>query len=179
MNKIYYAVCCVDKDSLGSGKIPSGTAVFKEGNSSGEDGAEQEYRLVSYLKKDARANISSVAGKGAPGAKRAELKYRVQKRYEYQGKAYELVRITLLTGRHHQIRVQMADAGLALYGDRKYNREWEAFCVPERGAGSGTRLALCAAELTFLHPVSGNRIHFEVTPFFCQQNYFLTLTHES
>ncbi len=49
-----------------------------------------------------------------------------------------------MTGRHHQIRVQMAGAGMPLTGDRKYNEEEEA--------PLGTGVALAACRLVFIHP---------------------------
>ena len=54
-----------------------------------------------------------------------------------------LVEIRLLTGGHHQIRVQMAHAGMPLAGDPKYNA----------GAENET-LALCAYKLRFTHPAT-------------------------
>ena len=66
------------------------------------------------------------------------------------------MRIALQTGRHHQIRVQMAGAGMPLYGDVKYNP------AAQRGQG----LALCAAELAFAHPANGKRMQFSCTPDF-------------
>ena len=65
-----------------------------------------------------------------------------------------LVRIQLGTGRHHQIRVQMAHAGMPLLGDRKYNPE----------DSSGLPLGLCSCHLVFLHPITGKKMEFQVTP---------------
>ena len=64
-----------------------------------------------------------------------------------------LVRITLRTGRHHQIRVQMAAAGAPLLGDAKYNPV---------AVQNGTQLALCAYRLCFSHPVTGKQMEFEL-----------------
>jgi len=61
-----------------------------------------------------------------------------------QGK-YSLLDITLLTGRKHQIRVQMADAGHPIAGDKKYGVKGDTF----------SRLALHARSITFAHPFSG------------------------
>ena len=54
-----------------------------------------------------------------------------------------LLKIRLLTGRHHQIRVQLAHAGMPIAGDRKYN---------PKGQNTEGELGLCAAALSFLHP---------------------------
>lgn len=59
--------------------------------------------------------------------------------------AYSLLRIELLTGRKHQIRVQMADLGHPVAGDRKYGVKGDGF----------PRLALHARSITFAHPFSG------------------------
>ncbi len=61
-----------------------------------------------------------------------------------------LLEITLETGRKHQIRVQLAGAGLPVVGDRKYNARTD----PAR------RLALHSCELLFRHPVSGAPLEF-------------------
>ncbi len=134
----------------------AGTRAEKEA----EEKKKEEILLTDWLKKDARSNTSSIVSPGTPGAKKAELKYRILRRRTIQGKEYAEVRIRLLTGRHHQIRVQMAGAGLPLYGDRKYNPRWEAYRVPEYDGGEGARLALCASELTFRHPVTGKELEF-------------------
>ena len=85
-----------------------------------------------------------------PGAKKARLSYEVlgEAVDAISGKKKWLLRIHLDTGRHHQIRVQMAHAGMPLAGDRKYGAGTNVTI----GAGS---LALCAASLTFFP--SGNR----------------------
>lgn len=83
--------------------------------------------LVNYLKKEPSGNCSRTAAKGTPGAKRAELSYRVLRECD----GLSLVKIILKTGRHHQIRVQMAAAGAPIYGDGKYG----AAGVPTYGDG--------------------------------------------
>ena len=65
-----------------------------------------------------------------------------------------LVEIELLTGRHHQIRVQMAGHGTPLYGDSKYGDSKKS---PWAGP-----LALCAVRLSFFHPAGGKEMCFEI-----------------
>lgn len=91
---------------------------------------------------------------------------------------YALAEIHLDTGRHHQIRVQMAHAGLPLFGDRKYNPEWERYAkawqeqIRMESADDhaavlrlpSAELALCATKLTFRHPASGKQMCFQVKP---------------
>ena len=105
--------------------------------------------LQDYLIKDGRANASRVCSAGTPGAKAARLHYRVLEPRE--GSA--LLEIRLDTGRHHQIRVQMAHLGHPLIGDRKYG-----------DPGTGPRvLKLCAFRLEFLHPEDGRPMEFELS----------------
>lgn len=108
--------------------------------------------LVDYLLKDGRTNTSSIVPEGTKGAKRAELRYRIIA----ETPGYALAEIDLLTGRHHQIRVQMAGAGMPLAGDRKYNLS---------NAGQTEKyVALAAHRLSFEHPVLKKEICFEGKP---------------
>ncbi len=77
------------------------------------------------------------------------------------GLQYALVKICLHTGRHHQIRVQMANAGMPLLGDRKYGDE-AALALSEKLGVRET--ALCAYRLSFIHPKTGKQMQFEVRP---------------
>lgn len=127
MEKWYQAVLC--------GKLPKKKGV-----------------LVDYLQKDSRTNASRVVAAGTKGAKKCELSYEVLREWEDRC----LVKIRLLTGRHHQIRVQFAHAGTPVAGDRKYGKA-------ESGRG---QLLLCASELRFLHPRTREPMHFQVEPTF-------------
>ncbi len=90
-----------------------------------------------------------------PKAKRAELSYQILDREKLSDEREAvLAEIRLKTGRHHQIRVQMAHAGLPLAGDRKYGAAGD----------KGQNPALCAVELSFSHPVSGQRLCFKTDP---------------
>ncbi len=108
--------------------------------------------LEDYLLKDGRTNTSRIVPEGTKGAKRARLSCRL---LEQRG-GYALVQVELMTGRHHQIRVQMAGAGMPLTGDRKYNEEEEA--------PLGTGVALAACRLVFTHPSTKKEMNFEMKP---------------
>ena len=108
--------------------------------------------LVDYLRKDSRTNTSGVVMAGAKDAKKCELSYEVLREWEDRS----LVKIRLLTGRHHQIRVQFAHAGAPVAGDQKYGKA-------EGGRG---QLLLCASELRFRHPRTGESMHFQAEPTF-------------
>nr|WP_051527011.1 RNA pseudouridine synthase [[Eubacterium] cellulosolvens] len=117
----------------------------------------KEILLTDYLLKDGKTNTTAVVAKGTAGCRRAELVYRVR---EMPGDGRCLLGINLLTGRHHQIRVQLANAGLPIVGDRKYGE-----AVPEgEGASRGKTLALCASELVFSDPDNGNEIAIGIIP---------------
>ncbi len=109
--------------------------------------------LTDYLLKDAKANMSKVvtAGEG----KISQLEYKVMS--TNSDKDAQLLRIHLLTGRHHQIRVQMKNANHGILGDEKYN----AGSADVYGGGG---LALCAYSLSFKHPETGREISLRVKP---------------
>lgn len=122
-----------------------------EGTPPAEEGV-----LEDWLKKDGKTNTSFLTAPGTKGGKRAELFYKVAKHIpgEDGGRDQYLLAVTLKTGRHHQIRVQMAHAGMPLVGDRKYNPQEK----------SGVSLGLCACALDFFHPRRGEKMHFSVEP---------------
>lgn len=121
--------------------------------------SKAEGTLVDYLLKDGRTNTSSVVKEYTKEAKRAELNYRViseVKVPEFEGDT-ALVEVELLTGRHHQIRVQMANAGCPLYGDTKYNPLFQE-------ATAYVQTALCAYKLSFVHPKTKKCMEFCIEP---------------
>lgn len=106
--------------------------------------------LENYLLRDGKSNVSSVVPKDTTGAKRAELSYETVKTMEDRS----LVRIQLKTGRHHQIRVQLAHAGHPIIGDKKYGRNTPGY-LP---------LGLCSYHIGFIHPVTKKKVVYEITP---------------
>lgn len=107
-------------------------------------------KLTCHLKKFPDTNTVQVVPALSEGAKYAELDYRVL----CQKTDVALVLVNLITGRGHQIRVQLSNMGNPIVGDRKY------------GAGQNTRYPLClwATELRFTHPVGGKEMTFRVYP---------------
>ena len=104
--------------------------------------------LENWILSDPKSNTSCIVQKGTKNAKRAVLDYEVIS--QKKGKA--LLDITLHTGRHHQIRVQLAHIGTPICGDRKYGQDTE-----------GT-LALCSYHIDFEHPGSGRKMQFDIIP---------------
>ena len=118
--------------------------------------------FVDYLLKDEKSNYSRVVDKGTEGSREARLEYRLLSSGELDGREVSLVEIHLLTGRHHQIRVQFASRGLPLLGDEKYGDGNLANRRP--GRFRREPLALYAWRLEFDHPVTGERMKFEQRP---------------
>ena len=125
---------------------------------------DKQGTLSDFLVKDEKTNLTRVGKKGDRGAKNAELNYTViQKKYT-DGERISEVEIELLTGRHHQIRVQFASHGMPLMGDRKYN---PAFAGAAKGGAAATELGrhlcLCNTELSFTHPKTRKRMTFRIS----------------
>ena len=106
--------------------------------------------LVNYLKKDEKTNVVKVVPQLETGAKKAELTYNLIDSTE----KLSLVKCHLLTGRSHQIRVQMANTGCPVFGDVKY----------KGNIVSGWNLALWSYKLCFEHPVSHKPMTFVCYP---------------
>lgn len=112
---------------------------------------------VDYLLKNGKNNTTSVVDKSVEEAKKAVLNYKVLgSAVEESGRELTLLEIELLTGRHHQIRVQCASRNLPLWGDVKYNPAFQ----DKRGVNP----ALCSVQLSFRHPVNGKTMTFSMTP---------------
>ncbi len=111
--------------------------------------------LEDFLVKDAKTNTSRVCRETDAGAKKARLSYEVTETFELEEEKYSLVKIKLDTGRHHQIRVQMANMGCPIWGDTKYGKQ-------DNLSGMWQKIALCAYRLEFVHPKTKKPMMFEV-----------------
>jgi len=111
---------------------------------------KKEGKIVSFLKKDEKKNIVTVYQKEIPGAKLAELSWKVILR----GERNSLLEIKLGTGRSHQIRAQLSSIGYPILGDEKYGAENH---LPDRG------IALCATEITFKLATSDESKKIEIS----------------
>ncbi len=126
MEKTYFAIC------KGCPKDKSGT-------------------LINYLKKDEKENLVKIVTMGSSDAKKAELSYKV---LQTNGET-SLLEVKIITGRSHQIRVQMAGINCPLLGDNKYGKE---------KTKSTSNLGLWAGKLEFTHPVSKEKLVFMAKP---------------
>lgn len=119
---------------------------------------KDENDLTDYLIKDGRTNTSRICSADTPGAKKAELHYRILKKIS----DCCLAEVTLKTGRHHQIRVQMANMHCPIIGDRKYGA---AADIPQEvleNLPSQNNLQLYACRLVFRHPQTKKEMVFEL-----------------
>jgi 23S rRNA pseudouridine1911/1915/1917 synthase len=126
----------------------------------------KEGRLIDFLRKDERHRRMHVTNEGAVDAQRAELTYRLLTTDGESGRGGDgeilsqlvttnrdtsLLEIRPLTGRKHQIRLQLAQAGFPIMGDRKYGSR-RAF---------PTGIALHSRRLAIAHPVSKMQVEIE------------------
>ena len=147
--------------------------------------------LEDYLLKDSKTNMSKVVPENTQGAKKAVLEYQVLD-MDTDGKR-AFLKVKLHTGRHHQIRVQLANAGLPILDDAKYSivcdTKYGIVCDAQDGAVRDTKyggdssagdsfaavkknvagkhrdnLALCSCRLVFTHPVTKKKLVFEIEP---------------
>lgn len=106
---------------------------------------EDEREIVSWLTRNERLNKSFVCRPDTPGAKEAKLRYRLLASSD----KYHLLAVRLLTGRHHQIRCQLASIGCPIKGDLKYGA---------RRSNPDGSISLHSWRIGFEHPVSHVRI---------------------
>ena len=118
----------------------------------------EEGELEDYLLKDGTmARVATENEKERQGVKLAKLKYRLLARKE----GISLLEVRIETGRFHQIRVQLAHAGMPILGDRKYGTQDSK----ELGEKLGFQcVALAACSLEFVHPTTKKRLSFECKP---------------
>jgi len=107
--------------------------------------------LRHHLRKEAKQNKSYPSPENKAGAKLAVLHYRLLG----QGQRYYLLEIELETGRHHQIRAQLAAAGMPIKGDLKYG-------FPRSNPDAS--ISLHAGRLALVHPVSKEALELRAAP---------------
>ena len=107
--------------------------------------SDEAIRLEHYLWRNEKQNKSFVVKSGTKDAKRAMLSYKAIAR----GDRYTLLEINLETGRHHQIRCQLAAIGCPIKGDLKYGAKRSN---PDGG------ISLHARKIEFVHPVSKQQL---------------------
>ena len=112
---------------------------------------EKQGTLENYLLKNERNNLSKVVNEETKNAKYAKLDYEV---IWYNDEInMSVVKVLLHTGRHHQIRVQLANINHSISGDQKYGTR-----------GRGKQIALWAYRLTIYHPITKEQLTFTDIP---------------
>lgn len=104
-----------------------------------------EATLTNWLVRNEKQNKSYVYNNEMPNAKQAILKYKTIGQTEH----YTLLEVNLLTGRHHQIRCQLATMGCPIKGDLKYGA---------RRSNPDGSISLLSHKVEFIHPVSKQKI---------------------
>lgn len=107
-----------------------------------------EATLTDWLTRNERQNKSYAHNREVPGAKKAVLSYKVRSMSD----KYMLLEVRLMTGRHHQIRCQLAHMGCPIKGDLKYGSP--------RSNPDGS-ISLMSRRVEFVHPVSKETIAVE------------------
>lgn len=127
--------------------------VFKKEYLAIVDGKPEKNKgtLENYLLKNEKTNTSKIVKENTPGSKYAKLDYEVLKYNEEID--LSLLKILLHTGRHHQIRVQLAGMGHSICGDQKYGTR-----------GRGKQISLWAYKLTIEHPITKESMTFTDIP---------------
>ncbi|MCF8381511.1 MAG: RluA family pseudouridine synthase [Bacteroidales bacterium] len=105
-------------------------------------------RLENYIRKNEKQNKSYITSETATGAKLAKLEYKLIASSDN----YHLLEVRLLTGRHHQIRLQLASIGCPIKGDLKYG-------FPRSNKNGG--ISLHARSISITHPTTGEILNIE------------------
>jgi len=144
VRKVYWAI-------VGSSQFAVRSSQSDEHKVNWELGTAEWKQLSNYLKKNEQQNKSYVYETPGEGRLKAELKYRKIA----SGDRYDLLEVELLTGRHHQIRAQLAFTGYPVRGDLKYGSP--------RSNPDGS-ISLHARYVEFVHPVSKENISIKAAP---------------
>ena len=128
-----------------SGQVSKTYTAILEGELSATEG-----RLVDWIVKNDAQKRMVVCDQNHPQARRAELEFRQIGQF----KQLSCIRVNLLTGRKHQIRVQFASRGTPVLGDRKYGGSAEF----------APGIALQSSTLAFQHPVRREEMSFTIEP---------------
>ena len=107
--------------------------------------------LINFLKKNQLKNKLFIVNENEPKSKKAILHYTLIKKL----KKFFLIEIMLETGRHHQIRSQLANIGCVIKGDVKYGA---------KRANKDKSICLHAKNIEFIHPITKAKISLDANP---------------
>lgn len=117
-----------------------------------------EGECVDYMVRDSKNNTAKIVKKGEKGAKKAVLYYEVLDEFETSEGILTYALIELETGRHHQIRCQMANLGCGIWGDTKYNPKFQKVKKKYHQIG------LYSSRIELDHPITGEHLVFKHEP---------------
>ena len=151
LNKTYVAVVYKRKERTveqlrWDGMLCLGSFIFEPGDFG---------TLEDYILKDGQ--VAKIVSADTKDAKLAKLCYSTINKKD----DLSLVKVEIETGRFHQIRCQMAHHDMPLLGDTKYGTDTSINISRNCGIRN---VALCANEITFIHPTSQKEMHFAVQP---------------
>lgn len=129
--------------------------IYKNGESLEAADFPRKGRLEDYIVKNQNENTSAICDSNVDGAKKAVLEYEVKEETDKTA----LLDIHLITGRHHQIRVQFAHAGYPLIGDLKYGN---GDSIEYSHSINCSNVMLKAYKIEFNHPKTGQNIKIQL-----------------
>ena len=162
--KDYTAICLRESNCMQSA-LPCAIDQKESFTHGSEQKDSSHHRLEDYIIKEKEGFARIVSPQEAdkyPDAKKAILTYEVLREMKISDELCYRLRVHLETGRFHQIRAQLANAGLPIIGDQKYGTESSKNISAKAGI---RRVLLCADSLVFRHPATGKTMQFTTEAF--------------